>query len=629
VVTPSGRVLLWLLPGACNVHCGTPTERAATAVQQSGECELTTTAACTASSDPTCVPFDPPTWEVVVERTFEHSGAGVGAPIALPGVDEGAQPWILLRGALSPQGDDQEGSGAVIALEGSTFVPHEYALGVDPDAFAMVGARPSDPVIESAATIATVGSMVDAGVIEFQLQCLGTNPPTTTTFDAQQGYPEPSDDVGLDTQPGVTDWNRDGAPDFLTDEWVLDDQCQPLGHLNSTTSPNSNFTTLVMQSQEGEPIAVTSEGMSWAVSGRQVAWSEPIHCEEGGNEIGWFAGSVLGIEGVPTILATAEIGLFRSSIDGLIEVVEGAGDARTCTPRPSPVFSAGDVDGDGLPEGCVSLDGDFYLIDHNLVELDPLPSGDPYATRACVLADLDARVGYEIILYGSQGLSIIDGATLSVLSTFDDITSTNPYTSPIVADIDGDGSAEIVVPGSPKGEGSDTHLYALGPASGRWARTRPVWNQHGYDPTTIRDDGTIISFPRPNWQTYNSFRAQPAHDGDRPDLAPRVDDVCIDTCAVGTYRVAVVVENLGSQPAPAGTEVVFSTWTEGDLGLTEVARQTIDAEIGSRMAAASVVFDIPTSQWGDRRVVDVYGAHDDECDLVNDRIDVWEDPCPG
>ncbi len=138
-----------------------------------------------------------------------------------------------------------------------------------------------------------------------------------------------------------------------------------------------------------------------------------------------------------------------------------------------------------------------------------------------------------------------------------------------------------------------------------------------------------MAFPRPNWQTYNSFRAQPAHDGDLPDLTLEVTESCADVCgAGGTVEVAVQASNLGSREAGPGADIRLYTWNEAD-GAVLVAQSTLNDAIPPTWSAEGVVFDVPWEDWRERRFVEIEGVGDDECDLVNDRIDIFQDPCAG
>ena len=77
---------------------------------------------------------------------------------------------------------------------------------------------------------------------------------------------------------------------------------------------------------------------------------------------------------------------------------------------------------------------------------------------------------------------------------------------PIVADIDNDGSAEIVVVSNPYGPPSPT-VQVIRDREDRWIAARRIWNQHAYHVTNVREDGTIPAHEQPSWQHLNSFRA--------------------------------------------------------------------------------------------------------------------------
>jgi len=75
---------------------------------------------------------------------------------------------------------------------------------------------------------------------------------------------------------------------------------------------------------------------------------------------------------------------------------------------------------------------------------------------------------------------------------------------PSVADIDNDGSAEILV----GAVGPDFTVQAIRDVRDRWIPARRIWNQHTYHVTNVREDGTIPQFEPPNWETLNTFRTQ-------------------------------------------------------------------------------------------------------------------------
>ncbi|NUQ12649.1 MAG: hypothetical protein HUU26_10045, partial [Gemmatimonadaceae bacterium] len=74
-------------------------------------------------------------------------------------------------------------------------------------------------------------------------------------------------------------------------------------------------------------------------------------------------------------------------------------------------------------------------------------------------------------------------------------------------------------------------VRVIGDVLGRWSPSRPVWNEHAYSVTNVRDDGRVprSSDVTPSWSSAggNVFRGQvaalggPSSPGDAPDLTLR------------------------------------------------------------------------------------------------------------
>ncbi len=82
---------------------------------------------------------------------------------------------------------------------------------------------------------------------------------------------------------------------------------------------------------------------------------------------------------------------------------------------------------------------------------------------------------------------------------------------PIVADIDNDGSSEIVVVSNTllhEGNPLPFTAQAVKDIEDRWVQGRRIWNQHTYHVTNVREDGTIPQVEKPHWQNLNTFRTQ-------------------------------------------------------------------------------------------------------------------------
>ncbi|MCA9683732.1 MAG: VCBS repeat-containing protein, partial [Myxococcales bacterium] len=105
-------------------------------------------------------------------------------------------------------------------------------------------------------------------------------------------------------------------------------------------------------------------------------------------------------------------------------------------------------------------------------------------------------------------------------------TARESISNPVVADVDGDGAAEILVassqPISYSGEPelpTGKTLMLIANEGGSFAPTRRVWNQHTYHHSNVREDARVPTHENPHWQSENSFRTNVAAAGSM--------DVCI------------------------------------------------------------------------------------------------------
>ncbi len=177
----------------------------------------------------------------------------------------------------------------------------------------------------------------------------------------------------------------------------------------------------------------------------------------------------------------------------------------------------GDANGDGKPEILVALGKAIQIFntDGTLQRTIPLSyegvGGNP------TLFDLNGDGKPEIVYHSGRGpfdvpsqflygaLFVFDGPTgVELFSAAASRTSSAQLVTPLIADVDGDGAAEIVVGGADQGG----ILRVFKAKSGNWAPARPVANQQEYSVTNVNDNGTIPAAPPANWTVpgLNSFR---------------------------------------------------------------------------------------------------------------------------
>ncbi len=163
---------------------------------------------------------------------------------------------------------------------------------------------------------------------------------------------------------------------------------------------------------------------------------------------------------------------------------------------------------------------------------------------------------------------------------------------PLVADVDGDGKAELIALNSPRPDHADHYgLYVLGAADDDWVSARPVWNQHAYFISNIEDDFGV-GYAAPNYAPYsgedhNSFRLQaPGSFGAlaAPNLLAQTE-ACQASCG-DPATIWVQVGNEGAYiTASAGLAVALYGQTGGSRTLIRTQPLPVDATPGSLTAA--------------------------------------------
>ncbi len=183
------------------------------------------------------------------------------------------------------------------------------------------------------------------------------------------------------------------------------------------------------------------------------------------------------------------------------------------SPFTLPTFWGGaptiaDLDGDGTPEILVVTATRLIAYRANLSQLwrrDILEDfGGLHSVTAFDLDGDDAGVREVFVIADNAGSDartfyILDGATGAILHSRPNISKTGmEYT--VVADVDGDGRAELLVPSTVgfSGDASTQGLHVLGHPS--WQGTRPIWNQYSYHVTNVLLDGTVPSPQVAPWQ---------------------------------------------------------------------------------------------------------------------------------
>jgi hypothetical protein len=164
------------------------------------------------------------------------------------------------------------------------------------------------------------------------------------------------------------------------------------------------------------------------------------------------------------------------------------------------------------------------------------------------------------------------------------IASYTGYECPVIADVNGDGSADIITFAhntSSRMTKSSGYLFVYEASNNSWASTRPVWNQGIYYPLQVNDNLTIPRRPQSTLTKYYSkLPHQPTGSVIRPfngnwiqqpivrvnnyapilmtaDPSIQMEDIRIISSSPSATKIRIKVENRGASSANSMTPVTF------------------------------------------------------------------------
>ncbi|MBX7079103.1 MAG: FG-GAP-like repeat-containing protein [Nannocystaceae bacterium] len=244
-----------------------------------------------------------------------------------------------------------------------------------------------------------------------------------------------------------------------------------------------------------------------------------------------------------------------------------------------------DFDGDGFPDLGTAAADHYVVLQWNGADawtelwLADTKDGSSQRTGSSVF-DFDGDGRSEVIYDDEWYLRIYpgvepdcpggmncDGVMTDEEILFIDINSSRTRTeNPVVADVDGDFKAELVISSnneSAQGDIGDAGIEVFEDRLDNWVATLPIWNQHTYHVTNVLPDATIPTVESDNWTTppgspYNSYRRNTQGELQTlcaPDLVPT--DLTVDTLQCPVLDMSARVLNQGCLGVGAGVDVAF------------------------------------------------------------------------
>jgi hypothetical protein len=207
----------------------------------------------------------------------------------------------------------------------------------------------------------------------------------------------------------------------------------------------------------------------------------------------------------PEVLVTNPNGLTVLEHDGTTKYLDlrptGAATGYTTWVRPATIH---DFDGDDVAEYAMSSASNYTLYEADASIVWSAPVSD--------MSGIAAGTAFDFLSDGTAEAMYADEYNMFIFDEFGSVLLETPRSSgtlseyPVVADIDDDGSAEIVVVSNTIYSATSPTVQVIRDIEDRWIQARRIWNQHTYHVTNVREDGTIPQHEHPNWELFNTFR---------------------------------------------------------------------------------------------------------------------------
>mgnify|MGYP001571705822 FL=1 len=366
---------------------------------------------------------------------------------------------------------------------------------------------------------------------------------------------------GTSDAPSIHDLDADGDPEVIIGNCVLDNTGSVIGQGSSGWGSSSNV------GSAGVTGDIDQDGELEVIAGNAIY-------DIDGNTI-WSTG---GADGYPAVgnFDSDNYGEIAVTGDASLRVIDDDGTVLCSAAIPSASGSYGgpptiaDFDGDGEAEIGVAANSTYTVFESDCDVLwQYTGTTDPSSgNTGSSVFDFEGDGVADVVYADEHWVWVFDGADgdVKMQETYHSNNTWLEY--PTIADITGDGSADIAVCHTPGSWGSYTGVTVYGDADASWRPGRRIWNQHGYSITNVEDDGSIPQYEETNWLTYNNYRSgdlTPGEGYSGPDLFAEVVDVCDVECDDGVVWVWVSVANQGYNDVDDDFDLEI--WGDTDSGL--------------------------------------------------------------
>ncbi len=393
--------------------------------------------------------------------------------------------------------------GQIVVLDGATGAEHtRFATTVNASVTPAVGDLDGDGIPEIVAATGLVFGSLSVVAFDHQGALLWTSP---------QVWPQ--DQGGA---LGIADFDNDGSPEVYADGFILDAN----GGLVMMAPAQTGWffaqrnTATAAADLDGDGDLELVLGQAAYHHDGTVVWNNPAVLP-GYPQIANFDD-----DADPEVLVNNDGGITILEHDGAVKFIDQrpTGDAGLgAWFRPATIH---DFDGDGQSDFAVSSAQSYTVYDRDLIPKWSAQVQDGSGWAAGTAFDFLGD-GFADAMYADEtNLYVFDDVGMRLMEVARSSKTLIEY--PVVADVDNDGSAEIVVVSSNDWDDNQTapSVQVIRDAQDRWIQARRIWNQHTYHVTNVREDGTIPAFEPRSWELLGTYRTNAQIEGGSVCLPP-------------------------------------------------------------------------------------------------------------